>query len=588
MEHTKTLTKYMANFVDELIANGLEHVVISPGSRSTPLALTFLEREELEDWIIVDERSAAFFALGLAKQTETPVVLVCTSGTAAANYFPAIVEAYHSYVPLLILTADRPHELRLVDAPQAIDQQKMYGTYVVHYDELALPEQTETALRYVRQRAASSFRLGQSKQRPVHLNIPLREPLLPDFSDLTVWERPEGIEANVYPQMETEQLLTESSVENLIELLTSGQRGLLVCGPQTSLESAKALVELAQTFKLPLLADPLSQVRNIGATDVEIISTYDAILRTKVLRERLKPEFVIRFGAMPVSKVYRFFIEEAHEATQYIVSPMIHYKEQTGKKMHFIHTGPVQFVEQMLKAKKSEPSTNKTWITLWMGYNERAKTELLKTTNTYLSEGSAVVHLQAALARANHRIFIANSMAIRDFDTFYLDTTQVTKLYANRGVNGIDGVVSTALGVAATGKPVVLFIGDLSLYHDLNGLMTGNQYELPLTIVLMNNNGGGIFSFLPQRHDKNFEKLFGTPLDIDFSYAAKLYNADYHHVKTVEEYQDVLKIALEKPRCTLIEVQTNREENYHWHQERWLAVEQAILQKEDDESEEND
>lgn len=575
MNHRKTLTKYMTNFVDEFICNGLEHVVISPGSRSTPLAMAFVRRQDIKDWIIVDERSAAFFALGLAKKTNRPVALVCTSGTAAANYFPAIIEASHSNVPLLILTADRPHELRDVNAPQAMDQQKMYGDFVRHYHELALPDSSEKMIQYVRQRASASYQISKNKKGPVHINIPLREPLLPDFAEGTdhLLEQKQPI----YPAVETETIVTSETLEQITHLLLTKSKGLIVVGPQPSLDVARAILQFAQKYEIPVLADPLSQMRNVAAAD-EIICTYDAILRSETFREKLRPDFIIRFGQMPVSKMYRFFIEEHPNLKYLVVSDKVHFSEETRKETEFLHVDPQSFINQLLAVENIESTSKKKWwMGQWIKLDECAKRQLLETTDNLLTEGSAVVHLERTLKQKTN-LFIANSMAVRDFDTFYFGNRDV-QIYANRGVNGIDGVVSTAAGVGGTGEHVVLFIGDLSLYHDLNGLLTLKQYDLKLTIILINNDGGGIFSFLPQRETADFEKLFGTPLGIDFKYAAKLYGASFVKATNIAQYQQALKESLYTNGHTIIEVQTNREENYKWHHERWKAVENRIVKE---------
>lgn len=575
MDHQEVLTTYMTNFVDELICNGLEHVVISPGSRSTPLAMACVRREEIREWIIVDERSAAFFAIGLAKKAKQPVALVCTSGTAAANYFPAIVEAYYSDVPLLILTADRPHELRDVKAPQAIDQQKLYGDYVLQYHELALPEQNEIAVQYVRQRASASYQYSRLKKGPVHLNIPLREPLLPSFTD----ERASIIEHRqpVYPIVSTKQIATTETLTSITDLMATNTKGLIVVGPQISLEVAQSILDFASRYQLPVLADPLSQIRSVKQSN-EVIFTYDAILRNEEFRKGLQPDYIIRFGQMPVSKMYRFFVEENATLLHFVISEKIHFAEETRKTTQFLHVDPVRFVNQVLETESGAISdAQRQWLQLWQSLENSAKAALLETTSELLTEGSAVVHLNHALTRKTN-LFIANSMAVRDFDTFYFGNKNV-QIYANRGANGIDGVISSAAGVGGTGEHVVLFIGDLSFYHDLNGLLTLKQYKIKMTIVLINNDGGGIFSFLPQRETPDFEKLFGTPLGLEFRHAARLYGAHYEKVETINQYEKALKKSIYTDDFTIIEIQTDRKENFEWHHQRWEAVQARIVKE---------
>src|SRR5690625_3845232 len=260
MNHTESLTRYVASFVDELVKNGLTDVVISPGSRSTPLAMTVCEHEGLNEWVMIDERSAAFFALGMAKETKRSVALICTSGTAAANYFPAIVEAHYGRVPLIVLTADRPHELRDVGAPQAIEQIKMFGEYIKWFQEMALPEASERMLAYVRGKAARAVYEGKrGNPGPVHLNFPFREPLVPDFTLDHLWG--DHREQSHYPTFDGEKRLTTNQLNELLEKLSGKQRGVIVCGPQVNEELASAITTLASKWDLPVLADPLSQLR---------------------------------------------------------------------------------------------------------------------------------------------------------------------------------------------------------------------------------------------------------------------------------------------------------------------------------------
>src|SRR5699024_9155743 len=307
MEHIEHLTRYTAHFVEELVRSGVTDVVISPGSRSTPLAMTMVEHSSLKAWVIIDERSAAFFALGLAKATERPVAIVCTSGTAAANYFPAVVEAHYSRVPLIVLTADRPHELRDVGAPQAIEQIKLYGDYVKWFQEMALPEATSNMLNYVRSKAVRAVYLAaEGNAGPVHLNFPFREPLVPDFTLENLWGKQDNLNNSYHAITTGKKELSDYQLEQIVDQLKNKKRGLIVCGPQVEKEFAQAISSLAFEWGLPILADPLSQVRSGNHFKDYVIEGYDAILRNETVRKQLKPDFIIRFGAMPVSKAYLF------------------------------------------------------------------------------------------------------------------------------------------------------------------------------------------------------------------------------------------------------------------------------------------
>ncbi|MUK90043.1 2-succinyl-5-enolpyruvyl-6-hydroxy-3-cyclohexene-1-carboxylic-acid synthase [Ornithinibacillus sp. L9] len=574
MEYKEHLTRYMANFVDELAKTGLTDVVISPGSRSTPLAMTMAEHPTIKEWIILDERSAAFFGLGLAKQTKRAVALVCSSGTAAANYFPAIVEAYQSRVPLVVLTADRPHELRDVGAPQAIDQIKLYGDYVKWFQEMSMPEATPAMLAYVRKNAARAVQTAQGDNAgPVHLNFPFREPLIPDFTVENLWG--ETTEESYAPVIEGQRVIPENMICSIIGNLQLVKRGVIVCGPQVDEELGQAITKLAALWKLPILADPLSQVRAGNHPKNHIIEGYDAFLRNKHYRKKLKPDFIIRFGAMPVSKPYLFYVQENQDAKQYVVENHGGHREPVGNRTEFIYSDPVSFCTQLIE-QGGDLKFSSNWLQTWKNMNHITKKHLTDVSGEALTEGSAVRKLISTLPNESS-LYVGNSMAVRDVDTFFLTTSKNIYVLANRGANGIDGIISSALGAAATGTPVTLVLGDLSFFHDLNGLLASKHYQLNITILLINNNGGGIFSFLPQASErKHFEALFGTPVNLDFKQAVDLYGGYYHKASNEMELEKALRESYQESGLSVVEVITNREENVTWHRNLWADINNDI------------
>ncbi|MCP8617787.1 2-succinyl-5-enolpyruvyl-6-hydroxy-3-cyclohexene-1-carboxylic-acid synthase [Salirhabdus salicampi] len=574
MSYTKQLTYYVAQFVDELSKSGLTDVVISPGSRSTPLALTFAEHEYVNHWVHIDERSAAFFALGMAKEKQKPVAILCTSGTAAANYYPAIVEAYYSRIPLLVLTADRPHELRDVGAPQAINQIQMFGNYVKWFQEMAIPDDREQMLKYARSQAARSFHTAYSDNAgPVHLNFPFREPLVPDFSLPNVWGNETA--ASYHPHYKGEKRLTSADVDEILDNIQKKQNGLIVCGPQTDKDLGLYIAKLAEHWNVPVLVDPLSQLRTGKHSKNNMIESYDAIMKSETVRDKLRPDYIIRFGAMPVSKAFSFFIKENEGVPQYIIEPSEGYRDPTRINTHFLFAESKQVCEQFLCANINIQG-GREWLQLWQRLNTTVKGEL-SIPSTELNEGHVVSELQRTLPN-QHTLFVGNSMPIRDVDTFFTNTDKDITIHCNRGANGIDGVVSTALGVAATGKSVTLLIGDVSFYHDLNGLLAAKQYNIDITVVLINNEGGGIFSFLPQaKEPKHFEVLFGTPLHIPFEKGIEMYGGRYERVETWEHFTDTLTKSYNEKGMKVIEVLTNRKENARWHKQKWSDIEQQLL-----------
>lgn len=575
--HIEALTKYCTLFVSSLVDNGLKHVVISPGSRSTPLAMTMCEHPDINEWVIVDERSAAFFALGQAKRLQQPVALLCTSGTAVTNYFSAIVEAYQSRVPLLVLTADRPHELRDVGAPQAIDQIEIFGNYVKWFHEMALPEANPKILNYVQSQAGRAlFEAQTGNPGPVHLNFPFREPLIPDFSFEGSWDNQPKDEKYKRMLHSGQKALTTNQLKEITQLLATKRRGVIVCGPQQEKGLPRMLTALAEKWKLPILADPLSQLRAGDHSKACVIESYDSILRSERVRAELKPDFIIRFGAMPVSKMYLHYIQENRDSLQFVVETEEGYRDPLHHETHFIFSDPMLLCEGLIR--HANVSMDSAWLKKWQQMNSIVKDYLNTENHLQLTEGQAVRSTLNNLPN-DSMLFVGNSMAIRDVDTFFQSMDKNISIYANRGASGIDGVTSSALGVAAhANNPTTLIIGDLSFYHDLNGLLTAKQYKLDITILLINNNGGGIFSFLPQAaNGKNFERLFGTPLNIDFKHAVHMYGGTYELIKDEAHLQVALKKSYEQTGVSVIEVQTDRTENTKWHQEKWHAINEALL-----------
>ncbi|MEC5424893.1 2-succinyl-5-enolpyruvyl-6-hydroxy-3-cyclohexene-1-carboxylic-acid synthase [Virgibacillus sp. C22-A2] len=575
MNHREILTRYTGNFIDELTKNGLTDAVISPGSRSTPLAITLAEHDQVKEWVIIDERSAAFFALGIAKETKRPVVLVCTSGTAAANYFPAIVEAHYSRVPLIILTADRPPELRDVGAPQAIEQLKLYGDYVKWFHEMALPEATPTMLEYVRSKAARAYYAAkEDNPGPVHLNFPFREPLLPDLSIKDIWG--EKHEQSYIPTLPGKKKVDEHQLHALLHKIQHKKKGVIVCGPQVGDDFADGVIRLAEKWGLPVLADPLSQVRSGPHSKSHVIEGYDAILRNETVRERLKPDFIIRFGAMPVSKAYLFYLQQHKEALQFIVEDFNGFREPAGNSTTFVFADPTMLCKDLVKA-SAALKFEQSWLSQWQEMNQIAKKHLLYGMEEQITEGEAVRALLEATPEQSY-IYVGNSMAIRDLDTFFMTTPKKLSIFSNRGANGIDGMVSSGLGAATGGKDITLLLGDLSFFHDMNGLMAAKQYNLNITILLINNDGGGIFSFLPQVNDKkHFEALFGTPMDINFQKAVSMYGGNYNRPETEAELKEVLYASYQHKGLSVVEVRTDRSTNTEWHRTKWQVIENELL-----------
>ncbi|WP_052888922.1 2-succinyl-5-enolpyruvyl-6-hydroxy-3-cyclohexene-1-carboxylic-acid synthase [Thermogemmatispora carboxidivorans] len=591
------LYAYVGAFVSELRRAGIAHVVICPGSRSTPLALACAEEEGLRVWMHIDERAAAFFALGMAKRLASPVALLCTSGTAAANFFPAIIEARLTRVPLVILTADRPHELRDCGAPQAIDQIRLYGVYVKWFMDAALPEATTTALRYIRTLANRAVALARARPAgPVHLNLPFREPLTPEPQpqllpptterDPFAWEgRAEQVPYVRVTESEGAGL-PAAEVARLATLLRQHRRGLIIAGPQSQPGLAPVLQRLAERCGYPLLADPLSQVRSSGQSTGSVLCSYDAFLRSERFVTSAAPELVLRFGAMPTSKPLLLYLQRYADRPLLVVDEAGGWEEPTQLASEMLHADPVVVCEQLVEALAQTGSNEEHqegWLDHWQQAERLTQQVLRRTMETFrpLFEGRVFSEL-AELLPDGSTLYASNSMPVRDLDTFFWSTRRIRCL-GNRGANGIDGLLSSALGVSAAQQtladagPVVLVIGDLAFLHDLNGLIAAHLHRLPLLVILINNDGGGIFSFLPQAaYPQHFEQLFGTPTGLNFAPAVEMYGGRFRRVRSWEEFRHACREGLRDGGLQVIEVVTERASNVQLHRQLWRAVDQAL------------
>lgn len=532
------MTNYIAALVDELYQLGVREVVISPGSRSTPLAYLFCEHN-FKSFVNIDERSSGFFALGMAKEYERPVVLVCTSGTAVANYLPAIVEAKYSGVPLIVLTADRPPELRNVGAPQAIDQNKIFSNFTKYYEELALPEENENMYRYVRVAMQKAYSNAMSKEYGVvHINVPIREPLIPDFNKLnfTLGRLKNKFE---YIKGENYSLFDQSILKN--------KNGIIICGGDAYSNYHKEVMELGERLKTPILADPISNLRNYSKEI--IIDSYDAFLKDDDIKRELAPEFIIHFGKVTVSKRLQQFLI-LHQDVLYIqVGEAFQYCNPALSTKKYIVASPKLFSKFI-----SVQNSNTEYLSKWLNYQKIMREKLKSVKDeANLFEGKLIEKIQSMLPERS-RLVVSNSMSIRDMDYFFEARNQNIKVLCNRGANGIDGIVSTALGISTSNNPTVLLTGDLSFYHDLNGLLIGKTNKLNLIILLLNNDGGGIFRYLPQSTEKHFDYLFLTAHGINFQGTKTLYDIKYYEATDYNLFEQFFNEALTLEGIKLIEV----------------------------------
>jgi 2-succinyl-5-enolpyruvyl-6-hydroxy-3-cyclohexene-1-carboxylate synthase len=567
VDPTNRNTALASAFVEELARCGVRQAAIAPGSRSTPLALALWRAPAIEATVIVDERCAGYFALGAAQATGTPAVVLCTSGTAAANIHPAVCEADEAAVPMIALTADRPPELRGVGAGQTIDQLKLYGSAVRWFCEVGTHEADDAGLLHLRSTACRAYAAARGEPRPgpVHVNLSWRDPLGPEprGGDVTATselalegrgERPLTAVAGS-PPLPDEALLGE-----LAERIGSAPSGLILCGRQTDPGLAAAVAELAAAAGYPILAEPSSQVR-LGGHDLDLVVwAYEAIARARP--ESLTPELIVRFGEMPTCKPLREWVGALEPGRELVVDPSFGWNEPSRRAETIVRADPVATARGLaeLLAGAGDPA----WSAAWLRTADAAATAIERELGSLREPTEPGAHRALAILYADgDLVYTASSMPIRDQEAFVPAGAAQVRFLCNRGANGIDGLVSSGIGAAAaSGRPTWIVTGDLGLYHDMNGLAALHDIETPVRIVVLNNDGGGIFEFLPQAGQierEEFEALLGTPLGLDLNQVAALHGLRHSRVSDLDELEGAAG------ETGLIEIPVDRRTNVVLH-----------------------
>jgi len=580
VDPTNRNTALASALVEELARCGIRNAALSPGSRSTPLAVALWRQPAIEVATIVDERSAGFFALGGAQATRRPTAVLCTSGTAAANLHPAVCEADEAGVPLIVLTADRPPELRGIGAGQTIDQLKLYGSAVRWFCEVGTHEADDDGLLHFRSVACRAYAAARGEPRPgpVHLNLAWRDPLGPEprpedvtaTSDLALagrGERPLTAVAADPPGAD------EALLDELAERLQASTRGLIVAGRQFDERLAGPVADLAAATGYPVLAEPTSQLRMGGLAQQRglVVWPYDAIAR---LRPRsLEPELIVRFGDMPTSKALRQWLASLPELRQIVVDPVFGWNEPSSRAETVVRADPGSLASGLGERLDGQPNG---WQRAWLDAGERAATAIHRELSALEEPTEPGAH--GALARLyadGELVYTASSMPIRDQEAFVPAGSAEVRFLCNRGANGIDGLISSGIGAAAaSGRPTWIVTGDLGLYHDMNGLAALREMSVAVRIVVLNNDGGGIFEFLPQAEQMDrdeFEDLLGTPLGLEPAKVAELHGLRHARVQDLGELED-----LATGGTALIEVPVDRRRNVAVHRRIGEAVGDAL------------
>ncbi|MCT7963897.1 2-succinyl-5-enolpyruvyl-6-hydroxy-3-cyclohexene-1-carboxylic-acid synthase [Laspinema sp. D1] len=580
IDFRNTNTVWASILVETFQRLGLTTAVICPGSRSTPLTVAFASHPQIEAIPILDERSASFFALGQAKQTGKPVVLVCTSGTAGANFYPAIIEAKESRVPLLILTADRPPELRDCHSGQTIDQIKLYGQYPNWQTELATPSLEIGQLRYLRQTLIHAWEKTLFPVfGPVHLNLPFRDPLAPlpepQATDLAATFQPQ--EFFTHLPSSPPSPLSPPSPPSPLQQWQNCQRGIIIAGvaqPQNPRDYCQAIGHLSKTLNWPVLAEGLSPLRNYADLNPYLISTYDFILRNPQISEKFTPEMAIQIGELPTSKTLRSWLETTQPLTFLVTD--------SDRNLDPLHgrTIPLRMAIATLAASLNPiPATASPtpYLQQWCDA-ERQTREKIDTTLSSIPDliEPKVAWLISQQLPPETPLFIANSMPVRDMEYFWKPGNRHIQPFVNRGANGIDGTLSTALGIAHRHQSSVMLTGDLALLHDTNGWLIRQYFQGHLTVILINNNGGGIFGMLPiAKFDPPFTEFFATPQNINFARLCAAYDIEYQRIESWQQLQSLLN-PLPSSGIRVLEVKSDRNLDVKWRQDQFQQFAEAI------------
>ena len=565
--------------VTALETYGIKYACLSPGSRNTPLILAFQKSKKIKSFVHVDERSSGFFALGLVYQTKSPVVLVTTSGSAVTELYPAVVEAFYKHIPLLLLTADRPQSMHNVGANQTINQVNIFKNHVRGYYEAGMPKINKPSLFSFSKKITSAVADSIGKKGPVQFNFSFVKPFEPSAG---TDEASESFVASMHKEFSKNTLhiyykkKQNNEIQYLVDLLEGSGKIMFIIGESKFKENiAFELLKLSKMLNVPILADGFSNTRFLKAENKNIITNHSSFLKSAKVREAIQPRLIIQFVDTPISTALLEYFEES-EANKILVHKFGETKDPS-KTAGKVVTGKTEWVCRVLNGALSvEPKEEQIdFLNNLIKIDESAgmiKEAFLDST-AFPFEGNIIRTILDQLPDESN-LMISNSLPARDFD-YFAEYKNKIKIFNNRGVSGIDGIISTAAGIAApSDKPSFLIVGDLAFYHDISGLLALKKYNIPLVIILINNGGGGIFETLPIAKEENieFEEYFKTPIDLDFKSIVKGFGGNYKLVDTAATFSKEIKSAQRKKNFSVIEIIVDSKESLNQREKFWNVL----------------
>lgn len=551
-------------FVSELSSLGVKHACISPGSRSTPLTYAFASNKKIKCFPVIDERSSGFFALGLTKGAKNPVALVCTSGTAVAELYPAIIEAYQSKVPIIVCTADRPPELKNIGANQTINQENIYKNHIRWFADAGLPYVSKKGIEKIRSITQRAIIESSIKNiGPVHINFPFKEPFEPNSFTDEITQKVLGTakrNSDFFKDLNRANKISPKQLSKVSADVNDYQKGIILIGFDNYSKgffNACRLLSLKTGY--PIFTDAASGMRFNVSTSKSVLTNYESYLRSKIFTSAHKPEYIIQFGRNFTSKTLSNFIGES-KSKKLLVNQFGNWKNPKETSTSVIAVDPEIFCKKLIQLFKRKSVKRNEWLNDFIAIENHAT--IIKNKIFYQAkfpnETKIITEALSAIPD-NSNLMISNSLPIRDLDLAASLMKKKINLFNNRGASGIDGIISTALGIAqSTSKKTFLITGDLAFYYDINSLLNASLYSIPLTIILINNNGGRIFEVLPiSAYKKIFEKYFVTPHNLEFKKIVLALGGRHSEVKSWKAFKGLLSAESFDKTFSVIEIKTD-------------------------------